>query len=93
MSPKVPLYIVHVSRVYGWVILLLLFFVLCIFITILQNGCIICNNLEENISNGVEYSSFDDLTPSDNNSGLENITTAQHLVVNFCPPKSLSLTY
>ena len=36
----------------------------------LRSGCTINNNLEENIvSNGVEPPTFDNLTPSDSNSG------------------------
>ena len=55
----------------------------------LRSACKI-NNLEENIvSNGVEPPSFDDLTPSDSNSGSEipnsdsDRSTIQHSVVNF----------
>ena len=61
----------------------------------MQNGYIIGSNLEENIlSIGVVSSFFDDLTPSDNNSGSEiscsdtDRSTAQHSVVNFVPPKA-----
>ena len=53
----------------------------------LRSGCTINNNLEENIvSNGVEPPFFDDLTPSDSNSGSEisnsdsDRSTIQHSV-------------